>query len=72
MRVLRFLCDTAVDLCLGCRHDRITAPSQLLTRATWSAWIAAGSCSTRWMTCAGSAAVSFVAYGLREPPALAW
>ena len=26
MRVLRFLRDTAVDLCLGCRHDRLTRP----------------------------------------------
>ncbi len=26
MRVLRFLCDTAIDLCLGCRHDRVTRP----------------------------------------------
>ena len=24
MRVLRFLRDTAIDLCLGCRHDRLT------------------------------------------------
>lgn len=26
MRVLRFLRDTAVDLCLGCRHNRTTRP----------------------------------------------
>ncbi len=26
MRVLRFLRDTAIDLCLGCRHDRLTRP----------------------------------------------
>ncbi len=26
MRVLRFLRDTAVDLCLGCRHNRLTRP----------------------------------------------
>lgn len=26
MRVLRSICDTAIDLCLGCRHDRLTRP----------------------------------------------
>lgn len=26
MRVLRFLRDSAIDLCLGCRHDRLTRP----------------------------------------------
>ncbi len=26
MRVLRFLRDTAIDFCLGCRHDRLTRP----------------------------------------------
>jgi hypothetical protein len=26
MRILEFLRDTAIDLCLGCRHDRTTRP----------------------------------------------
>jgi hypothetical protein len=26
MTVLRFLRDTAMDLCLGCRHDHLTRP----------------------------------------------
>ncbi len=26
MRVFRFLRNTAIDLCLGCRHDRLTRP----------------------------------------------